>query len=228
MVSRKCPYFYPMDYNKEQVEALRRDYRQHQLQESELLAHPVAQFKHWFEAALAAQMPEPNAMTLATCNAAGRPSARIVLLKGYDEEGFVFYSNYESQKARDLEENPQAALVFCWLGLERQVRINGRVEKLSAAASERYFHSRPKGSQIGAWASPQSTIIPDRSVLEDKVKALRTEYEGQEQLPLPPDWGGYVLRPDELEFWQGRSSRLHDRLRYRREGEVWRVDRLAP
>ncbi len=217
-----------MDYNKQQVEALRRDYRSQQLSEGQLQQDPIAQFKVWFEEALASKVPEPNAMTLATADAAGRPSARIVLLKGFDEQGFVFYTNYDSQKGKELTENPYAAVVFCWLELERQICISGRVEKMSAEASTRYFHRRPKGSQIGAWASPQSQVIPNRSILEDNVARLQAEYAEQEVLPKPPHWGGFLLHADKVEFWQGRSSRLHDRLRYQRQGDQWQIDRLAP
>ncbi len=222
-------YFYYMNYTKEQIEALRRDYRSRNLEKADLANHPIPQFQKWFAEALEANVPEPNALTLATCGANGRPAGRIVLLKGFDAEGFVFYTNYESHKAQELEENPYAAMVFCWLELERQVRISGKVEKISREASLAYYQSRPKGSQIGAWASPQSKVIGDRKVLEDKVEALQQEYAAADSLPIPPHWGGYLLRPDEVEFWQGRTSRLHDRFSFQlTEGGTWTVDRLAP
>ena len=208
---------------------MRQDYRRRQLSEEELNSDPILQFEQWFNEARASEVPEPNAMTVATSSADGRPSARILLLKGFDQRGFVFYSNYESQKAKEMMENPYAALVFCWLELERQVRIVGRVEKLAEEESLRYFQSRPKGSQIGAWASPQSQIITDRSILEKRVEDLKKEYEGQETLPLPPNWGGFRVQPEEIEFWQGRSSRLHDRFRFQKTAhQQWRLDRLAP
>lgn len=208
---------------------MRQDYRSRELDIADVTADPIDQFRNWFSEALQAELREPNAMTLATANAAGRPTARILLVKGFDEKGFVFYSNYESQKGQDLAENPLAAMVFCWLELERQVRIEGRVERLSREDSRRYFVSRPKGSQIGAWASAQSEVIANRSVLEERQAALEAQYQAAETLPIPPHWGGYVLIPDKMEFWQGRSSRLHDRICYRREAAGnWRIDRLAP
>ena len=217
-----------MSLSKEKIEALRRDYRSHQLDLSQVNEDPILQFREWFGAALEAEVPEPNAMTLATVGPNHRPSARTVLVKGFDQKGFVFYTNYESQKGKELLANPFAALVFCWLELERQVRIEGKVEKISRADSLQYFTSRPKGSQIGAWASPQSEVIAGRGVMEELQKELEEKYAAAESLPLPPHWGGYVVIPDKIEFWQGRSSRLHDRLRYTLEGGEWRIDRLAP
>ena len=217
-----------MSLSKEKIAALRRDYRSHQLDLSQVNEDPILQFQQWFEAALEAEVPEPNAMTLATVGPNHRPSARTVLVKGFDQKGFVFYTNYESQKGKELLANPFAALVFCWLELERQVRIEGKVEKISRADSLQYFTSRPKGSQIGAWASPQSEVIAGRGVMEELQKELEEKYAAAENLPLPPHWGGYVVIPDKIEFWQGRSSRLHDRLRYTLEGGEWRIDRLAP
>ncbi|MEM0993227.1 MAG: pyridoxamine 5'-phosphate oxidase [Bacteroidota bacterium] len=211
------------------VQDLRESYEQSTLERSEVADDPIRQFKTWMEAAIAAAIKEPNAMTLATADASGRPSARVVLLKGISEEGFIFYTNYESQKGKELLENPQAALVFNWLDLEQQIRIQGSVEKIPTAASEAYFQSRPKGSQIGAWASPQSRVIEDRSILEQQVEQLQKTYAEAEKLPRPPHWGGFLLRPQVIEFWQGRSSRLHDRIRYRLDkAQNWVIERLAP
>ena len=189
---------------------------------------PIVQFERWFEEARRAEVPEPNAMTVATASPDGVPSARIVLLKDYDADGFVFYTNYEAQKGQELAANPKAALVFVWLDLERQIRIEGDVERISAEQSTDYYHQRPKKSQIGAWASDQSRVIDDRAVLEEKEAALRARYAESERLPRPAHWGGYRVRPRRLEFWQGRSSRLHDRINYRLEGEKWVRERLAP
>lgn len=187
---------------------------------------PVKQFQLWLEEALASDLREPTAMTLATADAMGRPSSRMVLLKGLDERGFIFYSNYASRKGRELSQNPQAALNFYWDVLERQVRVEGRVSKLSREASRAYFETRPYGSRLGALASPQSTVIASREALQQKLDALEEKYP--EEVPLPEDWGGYVLEPLKVEFWQGRPNRLHDRLRYVKEGSGWRVERLAP
>jgi pyridoxamine 5'-phosphate oxidase len=211
------------------ISNLRKEYKKETLTVGETEKNPIWQFKRWFEEALAADLPEPNAMILATCNSEGQPSARVLLLKGFDESGFTFFSNYKSRKSKDLEENPKASLVFNWLELERQVRIEGEVEKIPFAESEIYFQSRPKGSQIGAWASPQSSEIESREVLEERVRQLTEEYRSQDMLPCPPHWGGFRLRPHTLEFWQGRPSRLHDRIVYtlERKGE-WSKKRLAP
>lgn len=207
---------------------LRKDYTLAALKEKDLAKDPFRQFDKWFQEAEAAKIIEPNAMTLATANRDGRPSARSVLLKAVDGRGFVFFTNYESRKGRELEVNPQAALVFAWLALERQVIVNGTVAKITREESAAYFHSRPLASQLGAWASQQSTIIASRSVLEDNLKRLEKKYAGQ-TVPLPPYWGGFRLNPETVEFWQGRRSRLHDRLRYRRESDgSWAVDRLSP
>lgn len=207
---------------------LREDYNRDQLTFEETDASPFKQFQSWFEAAQRSEVREPNAMTLATVNAEGRPKARIVLLKQVDDTGFVFFTNYDSQKGKDISANPFASLVFFWDAQQRQVRIEGRVEKIAATESEAYFQSRPKGSQIGATASPQSEVIPNRKVLKEKVADLEKQYGDQETLPLPLNWGGYRLIPDQIEFWQGRSSRLHDRIRYRLEGGNWLRERLAP
>lgn len=207
---------------------LRKDYTLAGLAEKELAKDPFRQFDKWFQEVSAAKIPEPNAATLATATKDGRPSARTVLLKGVDGRGFVFYSSYESRKGRELEGNPRAVLTFPWIGLERQVIIEGTVAKVSREESEAYFHGRPPAHQISAWASPQSAIISGRAMLEDSFKMLEKKYAGR-PVPLPPHWGGYRLNPETVEFWQGRRSRLHDRLRYRRESDGgWTVERLAP
>jgi pyridoxamine 5'-phosphate oxidase len=206
---------------------LRKDYSLSGLLEKDLARDPFRQFEKWFQEAEAAKLVEPNAMTLATATKDGRPSARTVLLKGIDGRGFVFYTNYESRKGRELAENPRASLVFPWIALERQVIVEGTLAKLSREESAAYFHSRPRASQLGAWVSQQSSIITGRPVLEDAMKALEKKHAGAE-IPLPPAWGGYRLSPESVEFWQGRRSRLHDRLRYRREAGEWIVERLAP
>ena len=205
---------------------LRRDYKLASLGESDVAALPLPQFDQWFKEALNAQLPEPNAMTLASCDAQGRPSARIVLIKGYDERGFVFFTNYESQKGKDLTANNRAALLFFWPELERQIRIQGRVEKVSAVDSDAYYRERPLASRIGAWASPQSQVLPARTALEARVAAFEAEYG--ENPPRPPHWGGYRVVPQVVEFWQGRRSRLHDRIQYRLKAGKWIIERLAP
>lgn len=198
------------------------------LNESEVDASPFEQFARWFRQAEASNIILPNAMTLATATSAGKPSARMVLLKGFDERGFVFYTNYESQKGRELAENPHAALVFYWAELSRQVRITGSVSKVSVEESESYFKSRPLDSRLGAWASMQSEVISNRAVLEARMRELEAEYQGKD-VPLPPYWGGLRLVPDAIEFWQNRASRLHDRLRYtRQQDRGWLIERLSP
>jgi pyridoxamine 5'-phosphate oxidase len=209
------------------VADLRKNYTQAGLLETDVLANPNEQFKLWFEQAVAANLTEPNAMTLATVTAEGKPSARIVLLKGFDDRGFTFYTNYNSQKGVELQTHPFAALVFLWHDLERQVRIEGKIELVSAAEATAYFYSRPVSSQLGAWASEQSTTIADRQVLETRLHQLETEYLDR-AIPKPPHWGGIRVVPQEIEFWQGRPSRLHDRLRYQLVEGNWQIARLAP
>ncbi|HEX4140415.1 MAG TPA: pyridoxamine 5'-phosphate oxidase [Candidatus Methylacidiphilales bacterium] len=209
------------------VAALRRDYMQRGLDESDLAADPFAQFAAWFQDALnCPAIREPNAMVLATISPEGQPRARYVLLKGYGPEGFVFFTSYESDKARELAAQPRAALTFGWLELERQVRIEGTVTKTSRAAVEAYFKTRPRGSCLGAWASSQSAVIAGRSVIESRLAEAEARFPGE--VPAPETWGGYSLAPEQIEFWQGRSSRLHDRLRYRRNDGAWIVERLSP
>ncbi len=190
-------------------------------------ADPITQFRAWFDAAVESGVDLPHAMTLATVGADGKPSARMVLLKGIDQRGLAFYTNYGSRKARELETNPRAALVVCWTGLERQVRVEGGVSRVDAAESDAYFATRPRGSQLGAWVSQQSRTIPDRVVLEDRLAELERRYVDQ-PVPRPPHWGGYRVKPDVVEFWQGRADRLHDRLLYRRANDRWALERLAP
>jgi len=210
------------------VARLRKEYTRAGLKESDADPNPIEQFRRWFDEVLAADPHEPNAMTVATTTPDGRPSARIVLLKGFDERGFVFYTNYEGRKSGELETNPYAALVFYWGELERQVRIEGRVSRVSEEESDAYFAGRPRGSQLGAWASEQSRQLQDRSALEERLRELEAEYEGRE-VPRPPFWGGYRVEPEVIEFWQGRENRLHDRLVYRRsDDDGWSRKRLQP
>jgi pyridoxamine 5'-phosphate oxidase len=206
---------------------MRREYTREALTEADVDADPVVQFGHWFEQAEEAGLLEPTAMCLATATPDGRPSARMVLLRGFDERGFCFYTNYESRKGVELAANPRAALVFWWGELERQVRIEGPVTLTSREESEAYFHSRPPGSQLSAAASPQSRVIDDRATLERRVAELATG-TSDGQVPLPDFWGGYRLAHEVVEFWQGRPNRLHDRLRYHRAGDGWKIERLAP
>jgi pyridoxamine 5'-phosphate oxidase len=207
---------------------LRKDYTLTGLAEKDLARDPFRQFEKWFQEAEASKLVEPNAMILASATRDGRPSARAVLLKGVDGRGFVFFTNYESRKGRELDTNPRASLVFPWFAFERQVIVEGPVAKVPREESESYFSSRPLPSQLAAWASAQSTIIPGRKALEEAMKDLEKKYAGR-PVPLPPHWGGFRVTPETVEFWQGRRSRLHDRLRYRREPEGgWTVERLAP
>lgn len=212
------------------IAAIREEYTQDSLLESDLSPSPIQQFEHWFDQALKAEVMEPTAMVLATVSPAGLPSSRVVLLKGFDEKGFVFYTNYKSRKGQELIQNPNAALLFFWPELQRQVRIEGQVKPVSELQSQTYFHSRPRGSQLGAWASPQSEIVPDREFLEEKMNDFTQLYQEQEQIPKPPHWGGFVLEPVRIEFWQGRGSRMHDRIAYVLDGEhqTWDFHRLAP
>ncbi len=208
-----------VDYDEGQEAGLRRE---------QMAANPFEQFGEWFARAEAVVSKLPDAMTLATASPAGKPSARMVLLKGFDERGFVFFTNYESRKASDLDQNPRAALVFYWAELDRQIRIEGRVSRVSKEESETYFKTRPKESRLAAWASKQSRVIENRALLEEAMRDLEAEYP-DEEVPLPPFWGGYRLAPDVLEFWQNRPGRLHDRFRYTRlEDGNWIIERLSP
>lgn len=207
---------------------IRTDYMMNVLSETDVAADAFDQFTKWWDEAVKSEIYEVNAMTLAAATKDGVPSARIVLLKGYDQNGFVFFTNYLSNKGKELAENPRACLLFFWKELERQVRIDGTVEKITPAESEEYFQSRPPGSRIGAWASPQSTVIANREVIEKNVAELEKKYASGD-IPRPEHWGGYVIKPTSIEFWQGRSSRLHDRIRYtRQKNNQWLIERLAP
>jgi len=206
---------------------LRRDYSLAGLYEEDAGDDPFALFRRWFDQAMAAQLSEPNAMILATSTPDGKPSARAVLLKYLDERGFTFFTNYDSRKGEEMSANPHSSLVFLWHPLERQVRIEGTAERVSEAESDEYYRVRPVGSRLGAWASPQSAVIPDRAFLEQQHAELQAKYADGE-IPRPPNWGGYRIVPQMIEFWQGRTSRLHDRIRYRKTGSVWLRDRLAP
>jgi pyridoxamine 5'-phosphate oxidase len=209
------------------LEGERRDYQGQDLDPAHVAAEPIAQFRAWFQAAREAGVYEPEAMTVSTVSADGRPTSRYVLLRGLDERGFAFYTNYHSAKARALGEQPDAALTFGWLPMHRSVRVEGRVERLAETESDAYFAVRPRAAQIGAWASPQSDVIAGREVLERAVAEAEARFAGRD-VPRPPHWGGLLVRPDRVEFWQGRAGRLHDRVRYERDGEGWRIERLAP
>ncbi|MEM9271331.1 MAG: pyridoxamine 5'-phosphate oxidase [Cyanobacteria bacterium P01_F01_bin.143] len=211
------------------VADLRQNYTLGDLTETNVDSNPIQQFKIWFEQAIAADIIEPNAMTLATATPDGKPTARIVLLKGFDERGFVFYTNYQSLKGQQAIANPYGALVFFWDRLQRQVRIEGKITKVSPEESDSYFHSRPLGSQIGAVTSNQSEVIPNREFLQTKQQEIAAKYQEAETIPRPDHWGGFLVIPDAIEFWQGRPNRLHDRLRYRLQANnSWIIERLAP
>jgi len=222
-----------------EIADIRKDYKLASLEEADVAANPIDQFTHWWNEAVASQIDEVNAMTLATANAAGVPAARIVLLKGYNPNGFIFFTNYESGKGKNLAQNPHAALVFFWKELERQIRIEGTVQKVSAEESDRYFNSRPASSRIGAWASPQSAVIENRMVIEQNVERYSSIF-ANDSIERPDHWGGYIVKPTSIEFWQGRSSRLHDRIKYTLENSAynaatdtrsdasWKIERLAP
>lgn len=211
------------------IAAIREDYAKGSLSENDTLGNPIEQFERWFQQALDGEVVEPNAMVLSTINREGFPSSRVVLLKDLKSEGFSFFTNYTSQKGQDIEQHGKVSLLFFWPELQRQVRIEGIVEKLPAEDSDEYYASRPRGSQIGAWASPQSQVIADRSVLEERVATYEEKFAGQPLVPRPTFWGGYLVKPVRMEFWQGRSSRLHDRIVYTKaENNSWTKKRLAP
>lgn len=217
--------------DKRRIADIREDYTKDELLESNVLDNPLDQFQKWFEEALAYPVMEPNAMHLSTVSMEGKPSSRIVLLKGLENQGFVFFTNYNSKKGRQLTNNPAAALLFFWPELQRQVRIEGQVDPIASEYSDEYFSSRPIGSQLGAWASPQSEEIPGRDFLEQRVKELENQYLNEVTVPRPAHWGGFILRPQLIEFWQGRANRIHDRLVYRRNSldtNNWTLSRLAP
>ncbi len=212
----------------EDISKIRREYSKSTLDLEAVDADPITQFTKWFNEALEAQVLEPNAMTLSTISERGCPSSRVVLLKDIEKKQFVFYTNYQSQKGKELELNPACALNFFWPELERQVRIEGFAERVAPEAADLYFRSRPKASQVGAWASPQSTLVKDRAILEERFKKIEEQYKNHQVLPRPKQWGGFGVSPIEIEFWQGRPSRLHDRIVYTLIDKAWKINRLAP
>jgi len=209
------------------IATIRKEYSKARLDEATISKNPIQQFDLWFNEAVTAQIPEPTAMNLATVNG-GRPASRTVLLKGVENGMFVFYTNYQSRKGKELDENPACSLTFFWPELERQVRIEGVASRVDAKRSDEYFQSRPRGSQIGAWASPQSSVINDRSLLEERAKQLEEKFKGQDKLPRPHQWGGFEIDPVMIEFWQGRPNRLHDRILFTKDEGGWKMNRLAP
>lgn len=211
-----------------EIAAIRSDYRKSSLDMGSVDANPIVQFNKWFDETLKSEVLEPNAMTLATCSENGRPSSRIVLLKGVEMGKFVFYTNYQSHKGRELEKNPYCSATFFWPELERQICIEGTATRVKSELSDRYFQSRPRDSQVGAWASPQSAVIKDRSIIEERVIQMEKQFEGMTVLPRPKQWGGFAIDPFEIEFWQGRPNRLHDRIIYTKIDNKWTLDRLAP
>jgi pyridoxamine 5'-phosphate oxidase len=212
---------------QQRIGQIRRDFAKEELRESVVKENPIRQFSEWFDQALKTDLLDVNAMSLSTVSEEGIPSSRIVLLKGIDEHGFQFYTNYNSRKGRELQQNPHAALCLYWAPLERQIRIEGKVEKLGRKQSRDYFHQRPRLSQLGAWASEQSSRIESRSALEEQFRSIKHKFEGEE-VPLPDFWGGFLLSPNRIEFWQGRPGRLHDRICYEKAGTEWNVFRLSP
>lgn len=209
------------------LSSIRKDYTLQSLNETDVETHPIAQFTKWWQEAINSEIDEVNAMTLATVTADNKPNARIVLLKGYNENGFVFYTNYNSKKGKEIERNPFACLVFFWKELQRQIRIEGEIEKVSDEENNEYFESRPQGSKMGAWASPQSTVIQNRAIIEESFINCEKRFSDG-NIPRPSHWGGYVVKPIQIEFWQGRSNRLHDRIRYSLKNDEWIIERLAP
>jgi pyridoxamine 5'-phosphate oxidase len=217
-----------MALNEQEIRNIRTDYTRHSLDEKDVASNPLEQFQKWMQEAMQSAVHEPNAMHLATVTADGRPAGRVVLLRGLDADGFSFFTNYNSNKGMQLEKSGYAALTFFWPELERQIRIEGSVSQLTDKENDEYFYSRPRGNRLGAWASPQSQPIANREVLEKLAQVLEAKYPDPMPIPRPEHWGGFKLAPDSIEFWQGRASRLHDRIRYRKEQETWVIERLAP